>query len=112
MTAATDAVLETAAAIRDALARAESALRTIQASEYDARPDDESWSRKERLGHLCDLATNYYQYLVRGCLDDLLSFPDFDSNAWVKVQDYQGADWSDLVDTWIAANRLVDKSKN
>lgn len=96
---------ETAAAIREALERAETLLRAMDGAAQAEQSKEDGWSRKERLGHLCDLAANFHQYLVRGSLDDLLAFPEFDSGAWVRMQRYSEADWDALVERWLAANR-------
>jgi DinB family protein len=62
--------------------------------------DEGRWSAKEVLGHLIDSATNNHQRFVRAQHTDALTFPGYDQNQWVRSQDYQDADWAQLVALW------------
>ena len=58
---------------------------------------------KQILGHLIDSASNNHQRMVRlQYSKDLLFFPDYtqDNNLWIALQDYQNADWANLIQLW------------
>ena len=55
---------------------------------------------KQILGHLIDSASNNHQRMVRlQYSKDLLFFPDYrqDNDLWIALQDYQNADWANLI---------------
>ena len=62
------------------------------------------WVRKEILGHLIDSASNNHQRFVRGQIASGQDFPGYEQEQWVRLQDYQGARWADLIDLWRAYN--------
>jgi DinB family protein len=65
------------------------------------------WSRKQLLGHLIDSASNNHQRFVRALLADELRWPGYDQAGNVRVQRFQEARWSDLVQLWLSYNRLL-----
>lgn len=69
------------------------------------RSDPNKWSPREVLGHLIDSASNNHGRFVRGQRADDLCFEGYDQNAWVAVQRYQEAPWSELVTLWASFNR-------
>jgi hypothetical protein len=62
------------------------------------------WSRKEIVGHLIDSASNNHQRFVRAQFTDDLICPSYDQDAWVRVQRYQDAPWSELLTLWALIN--------
>lgn len=72
-----------------------------------ARPTPGAWSIKETVGHLVDSAANNHQRFVRLQIADDLVFPDYsqDNDAWVAIQHYQDAPWTDLLALWRYYNR-------
>ena len=60
------------------------------------RPDAQTWSPKEVLGHLIDSAANNHQRFVRAQETDALTVPGYEQNHWVESQGYQEADWPHL----------------
>lgn len=75
---------------------------------------------KQLLGHLIDSASNNHQRMIRLQYNDNLVFPDYtqDNDRWIAIQDYQHADWNNLVELWKSFNLhlahlidSVDKSK-
>ena len=76
---------------------------------------------KQILGHLIDSASNNHQRMVRlQYSTDLLFFPDYrpDNDLWIALQDYQNADWMNLIQLWkfynlhiIQVIRSVDSTK-
>jgi len=57
---------------------------------------------KQLIGHLVDSASNNHQRMVRLQYSDNLIFPDYtqDNDLWIKLQDYQHADWNNLLNLW------------
>lgn len=57
---------------------------------------------KQLLGHLVDSASNNHQRMVRLQYNDNLLFPDYtqDNDRWIAIQDYQHADWENLIQLW------------
>jgi hypothetical protein len=68
------------------------------------RPDAQTWSPKEVLGHLIDSAANNHQRFVRAQETDALTAPGYEQNHWVRSQGYQDADWPHLVALWTHLN--------
>ncbi len=68
------------------------------------RPQPQTWSPKEILGHLIDSASNNHQRFVRAQQVDALSLPGYEQNHWVRSQGYNDADWSHLVALWTHFN--------
>jgi hypothetical protein len=65
------------------------------------------WSPKEIIGHLIDSATNNHQRFVRAQFTDELVFAGYEQENWVRVQNYQGEDWTDLVQLWKLYNQHI-----
>lgn len=65
------------------------------------------WSRKQILGHLIDSAANNHQRFVRAALQDEVSLPGYEQDAWVASQGYQDEAWELLVTLWESYNRHV-----
>lgn len=98
----------------DAKERLRFAVRTLPGilagfseAESEQRPSPERWTKKEVLGHLIDSASNNHQRFVRGQLASGQEFPGYDQVQWVRLQDYQGARWADLIDLWRAYNTHI-----
>jgi hypothetical protein len=67
----------------------------------------DKWSPKEIIGHLIDSATNNHQRFVRAQFTDELVFAGYEQENWVRVQNYQGEDWTDLVQLWKLYNQHI-----
>ncbi len=80
-------------------------LGAITASTAAVRSAPGKWSRKEVLGHVVDSALNNHQRFVRAQFTEALEFPGYTQVDWVRCQDYQSADWPQLVVLWTAVNR-------
>lgn len=96
-------------ALADELVRvvseAASRLRALDADGAAARARPEAWSIKEIVGHLIDSAANNHQRFVRAQQTDELVFPEYDQDAWVRLQQYQARPWSELIEFWALYNR-------
>ena len=77
-------------------------LRAMPDSAAASKPDPQRWSKKEILGHLLDSAGNNHQRFVRMQLEPRVELPGYEQDGWVRVQRYQDASWSDLIDFWVA----------
>jgi hypothetical protein len=62
------------------------------------------WSGKELIGHLIDSASNNHQRFVRIQLENNLSLPKYEQEAWVACQSYQTESWADLLLFWKSYN--------
>jgi hypothetical protein len=90
--------------LRSVVERSTPALLALSEAETALRPAPGKWSPREVLGHLIDSASNNHQRFVRAQLQDGLVFPGYEQDAWVKVQRYQHAPWTELVTLWRAFN--------
>jgi hypothetical protein len=76
-------------------------------AESEERPSPERWTRKEVVGHLIDSASINHQRFVRGQIASGQEFPGYEQEQWVRVQDYLGVHWPDLIDLWRAYNTHI-----
>ena len=65
------------------------------------------WSPKEIIGHLIDSASNNHQRFVRAQFTDDLVFSGYEQEGWVRVQNYQGEEWTELVQLWRSYNQHI-----
>ena len=77
-------------------------------------------SIKQILGHLIDSASNNHQRIIRLQYNKCLEFPDYtqDNDLWIMLQDYQHANWNNLIKLWKYYNlhliqiiETIDESK-
>jgi len=73
----------------------------------DIKLSEDKWSLKEIIGHLIDSASNNHQRFVRLQFGDLLSFPAYDAEEWIKTQKYNIMNWDVLVTLWYNYNYLL-----
>jgi len=97
-------VLETAIELRQVANGVSTELMAADARAAARRPDAQTWSPKEVLGHLIDSAANNHQRFVRAQETDALTVPGYEQNHWVRSQGYQEADWPHLVALWTHLN--------
>jgi len=90
--------------LRDAIARARPFLDSISDEASGRRSAPGKWSPREIVGHLIDSASNNHQRFVRAQFRDDLEFSGYDQDAWVSVQRYHDAPWSELVALWYYFN--------
>jgi hypothetical protein len=92
---------------RETIARASVRLLEIS-EERSAVPRSEGkWSPKEIIGHLIDSAANNHQRFVRAQFSDELVFAGYEQEEWVRVQNYQGESWRELVQLWKLYNQHI-----
>ena len=89
--------------IKKVIEAEESFLRDLPVEVITLRRNKQSRTVKQILGHLIDSASNNHQRMVRlQYSKDLLFFPDYrqDKDLWIALQDYQNADWENLIQLW------------
>lgn len=96
---------DTANQIRRTVDEASAAMVRMKPDEVSLRRRSDGWSKKEILGHLIDSAANNHQRFVRAAYHAAASFPTYDQNAWVRIQQYHASEWAGLVTLWSAFNR-------
>jgi hypothetical protein len=98
--------------IRELIAAGKPKLLTIPAEVASKKPNPNTWSKKEILGHLIDSASNNHQRFVRGAQNIASDFPTYSQNRWVEVQHYGDMDWIDLIEFFSLYNlhlcRVID----
>jgi DinB superfamily len=93
-------VSEYVAELRAAVERATPMLRRISDDESRRSPRPGKWCPREVIGHLIDSASNNHQRFVRAQFKDDLVFDGYEQDAWVSLQRYSEAPWSELIDLW------------
>lgn len=99
----------------------EQVLISLQEETITLKRNKQNRTIKQILGHLIDSASNNHQRMIRlQYCKDLLFFPDYrqDNDLWIALQDYQNADWSNLIQLWkffnlhiIQVIKSVDQTK-
>ena len=90
--------------LREVLAEALPRLQAITDERASVNPAPEVWSAKQVLGHLVDSAANNHARWARMASEDNLTFPTWNQDAWMTVQDWQGREWVDILTLWHAYN--------
>ncbi len=80
-------------------------LTSMQSDDVSLKKSPDKWSKKEILGHLIDSAANNHQRFVRVGYGAAGTFPPYDQNEWVRIQQYNELDWKSLVALWTTYNR-------
>jgi hypothetical protein len=73
------------------------------------RPNNESWTIKETVGHMVDSASNNTHRIIHlQYQPSPLIYPDYanlgNNDRWVAIQNYQTENWPDLVQLWKYSN--------
>ncbi|WP_420595583.1 DinB family protein [Deinococcus sp.] len=79
-------------------------LESLTEAAVSRQPAPEVWSAKQVLGHLVDSAANNHARWARMAGEDDLTFPTWDQDAWMTVQDWQGREWVEILPLWHAYN--------
>ena len=80
----------------------ENKLMNLQTEVISNRFNVQNRSIKQLLGHLIDSASNNHQRMIRLQYNSELVFPDYrqDNDRWIAIQNYQDANWPNLVQLW------------
>ncbi len=100
-------MLELSSRLTDTIAHAKRDLASFTDSKAAVPVISGGWSRKQVLGHLIDSASNNHQRFVRALLQDELHWPAYDQKGCVRVQRYQDASWTNMVELWTSFNLLL-----
>jgi len=92
---------------RRTISSASKRLLEISAEQSQLPRVEGKWSPKEIIGHLIDSASNNHQRFVRAQFSDDLIFAGYEQEGWVRVQNYQGEPWSELVQLWKLYNQHI-----
>ena len=98
-------VKEIAREIRATVDEVTDLLSRMTPNQVSPKDNPDEWSKKEILGHLIDSAANNHQRFVRASCNTAASFPTYDQNDWVRIQQYNKSEWARLVELWSAYNR-------
>lgn len=89
------------------VAQAKAMLARLNNADTSLRPSATKWSKKEILGHLLDSASNNHQRFVRATLQSELTFPGYEQDKLVDLQNFREMDWDFLVELWTSYNRFI-----
>jgi DinB superfamily len=89
------------------VAQAKPMLLKLTNADTSIRPAPRKWSKKEILGHLLDSASNNHQRFVRASVQGELTFPGYEQDKLVDLQQFSEIEWSFLVDLWASYNRFL-----
>jgi hypothetical protein len=73
----------------------------------DKRPSPDHWTLKEMVGHLIDSACNNHQRFVRLQLNESLTFPAYDPEAWKEVSTVSAMEYHLVVNLWNTYNLFL-----
>ena len=90
--------------LKEAVLDAFQNLTMIPEEAVEIKPATDQWSVKEIIGHLIDSAVNNQQRFVRAQQSRELIFEGYDQDAWVSSQNYQAANWHELLILWRTLN--------
>ncbi len=84
-------------------------LLALSADSISFRPNNESWTIKETVGHMVDSASNNTHRIIHlQYQPNPLIYPDYanlgNNDKWVAIQNYQTENWYDLVQLWKYSN--------
>ena len=77
-------------------------LSNLKEETITIKRNHQNRSIRQIIGHLIDSAANNHQRIVRLQYNKVLVFPDYqqDNDLWISLQDYQQADWRNMVLLW------------
>jgi hypothetical protein len=86
--------------------------RDLQAVDWDIKPSDERWSRKEIMGHLIDSAQINLQRFIRCIYEENFKLT-YEQEEWVQIQRYQETDINEILELWRLLNfQIITVLKN
>lgn len=79
-------------------------LSALPTAHVYRKPTPDKWSPIQILGHLIDSACNNHRRFTIAQWQDNMVFNGYQQENWVNYQDYQQADWLQLLTLWSAYN--------
>lgn len=92
---------------RTRLAAAEQKLQAISESTAGERYQQDSWTRKQVLGHLLDSAANNHVRFVVAGIQGQFGGPKYDQEGWVLAHNYANLPWTFLLEQWRVRNAML-----
>ncbi len=89
------------------IAAADSQLRKVSESDAQQPYPGGTWRRKEVLGHLLDSAVNNHLRFTLAALNGNYTGPEYDGEAWVRLNGYAHLPFSSLLQHWRSRNELL-----
>lgn len=75
-------------------------LAQIPVEKTTLKPALDKWSPIELIGHLIDSANNNHRRFTKAQWQKNLVFNGYRQDDWVSSQQYQTADWHQIIDLW------------
>lgn len=101
--------METAVELRMIIDKSLPAFDAISDEDWNLKPSPDKWSKKQILGHLTDSAqTNLRRFVVTQFLPNEKII--YHQDEWVDLQDYQGAEISDVITLWKSLNLQIART--
>ena len=82
-------------------------LILVEEEKAATKPSEDKWSAKQIIGHLIDSASNNHGRFMRAQFSDDLIFQGYEQEGWVINQNYQEAEWQDLIILWRQFNMHI-----
>lgn len=90
--------------LKDTVLDAFQNLTLVPEEQVVLKPAPGKWSAQEIIGHLIDSAANNHQRFVRAQFTDDLVFDGYSQDGWVEAQNYQEANWHEVLILWRGYN--------
>lgn len=97
--------------LSDIIQQSVKAFEQIPENTWVAKPDASKWSNQEILGHLIDSACNNMRRLVVSQFEQNQKMI-YHQDHWIAAQNYQQADYQELIDLWRLLNRQMVRVMN
>jgi len=93
--------------LREVMARAVPQLKKISDADAAKPYAPGKWTRKQLVSHLIDSAANNHQRFTRAALAGPLSFPGYDQEGLMRIQQPDGIRWTTLIALWESYNEFL-----
>ena len=79
-------------------------LSQISIKKAKQQPAPDKWSPIQIMGHLIDSANNNHRRFTKAQWQDNMIFNGYAQAEWVTAQNYQAANWQQILDLWKSYN--------
>jgi hypothetical protein len=66
----------------------------------DIKLTQDKWTLKEMVGHLIDSASNNHQRFIRLQIDERVTLPGYEAEAWNSITKIKSFNYKSLIDLW------------
>jgi DinB superfamily len=99
---------ETSDKLLDAINDAKARFTNNTPQQWDEKPSENGWNKKEILGHLIDSAANNHLRFVRAQLaDGTFKSHAYEQDFFVDSQHYRDMPATEIIELWYAYNRQL-----